>query len=201
MGDINIGLEIFGYVGTVLIIISMLMTSITKLRIFNMCGSVISTTYSIIVGTWPIVVMNICLFIINLFQVVIKKRKMRDLAYIRVDASDTNLQHFIKINENGLKEKYPEYDFKIDTGDDAWLIYQDNLMVAFFVGKTIADCFYTKIFYIESEYEKDTILLFKKRLKECKIRKMHINIGTKGDYFYLSKVGFSESENGLVCEL
>lgn len=71
-------LEIFGYLGTVLVVVSMMMTSVTKLRIVNMCGSVISAIYAGICGTWPIVVMNVCLFVINGFHLVrehIRKKK------------------------------------------------------------------------------------------------------------------------------
>jgi hypothetical protein len=63
-------LELFGYLGTTLVVVSMMMTSVTKLRIVNMCGSVISAIYAAICGTWPIVVMNVCLFIINGFHLI-----------------------------------------------------------------------------------------------------------------------------------
>ncbi len=61
----NIILEAFGYLGTILVVVSMMMSSVTKLRIVNMSGSVISAIYAAICGTWPIVVMNVCLFVIN----------------------------------------------------------------------------------------------------------------------------------------
>ena len=64
----NIYLEIFGYIGTALVIISMMMKSINRLRIFNISGSVISTIYSIIAGAWPIVVMNVSLIAINSYH-------------------------------------------------------------------------------------------------------------------------------------
>lgn len=66
----SIYLEIFGYIGTALVVISMMMTSITKLRIVNMSGSVISAIYAGICGTWPIVVMNVSLFMINSFHLI-----------------------------------------------------------------------------------------------------------------------------------
>lgn len=67
-GIMNIYLEIFGYIGTALVIISMMMKSINRLRIFNISGSVISTIYSIIAGAWPIVVMNVSLIAINSYH-------------------------------------------------------------------------------------------------------------------------------------
>ena len=74
----DIALEIFGYIGSALVVISMMMSSITKLRIVNISGSVISTTYSIIVGAWPIVAMNVSIMIINFYHI-FREEKIKKL--------------------------------------------------------------------------------------------------------------------------
>ncbi len=61
-------LEVFGYTGTALVIISMLMTSVIKLRIINLCGSLISMIYAAIGGIWPVVLLNFSLALINIIQ-------------------------------------------------------------------------------------------------------------------------------------
>lgn len=66
----DILLEVFGYTGTALILISMMMTSVVKLRIFNMAGSLISVIYAAISNTWPVVVLNASLFLINAVQLI-----------------------------------------------------------------------------------------------------------------------------------
>ena len=66
----NIYLEIFGYIGTALIILSMTMKSMEKLRIFNIAGSIISIIYSVIVVAWPTVVLNVCLATINIYHLI-----------------------------------------------------------------------------------------------------------------------------------
>jgi len=71
----EIFLEIFGYIGTALVILSMTMKSLTKLRIINISGSVISMIYAVIVGTWPIVVMNACLILINSYHLISSYKK------------------------------------------------------------------------------------------------------------------------------
>ena len=63
-------IEGFGYIGTALVVISMLMTSLNKLRIVNICGSIISMIYSIIVQAFPIAIMNFCLIAINSFHLI-----------------------------------------------------------------------------------------------------------------------------------
>lgn len=73
----NIYLEIFGYMGTALVIISMMMKSINKLRMMNMAGGAVSGIYSAIIGAWPIVVMNACIITINLYYLIRAYMKMR----------------------------------------------------------------------------------------------------------------------------
>ncbi|MBQ3017196.1 MAG: YgjV family protein [Clostridia bacterium] len=69
----KIAFELFGYAGTFLVIFSMTMTNVNKLRFFNICGSVISAIYAAVYGTWPIVLMNVCLVFINLFHLIRSK--------------------------------------------------------------------------------------------------------------------------------
>jgi hypothetical protein len=71
----NILLEIFGYIGTAFIIVSMTMKSINKLRIFNLVGSIISIIYSLIIVAWPTVVLNVCLATINIFHLINSRRR------------------------------------------------------------------------------------------------------------------------------
>ncbi len=66
----NVYLELFGWLGTGFVIASMLMTSINKLRILNMTGSVISAIYSALISAWPVVALNVGLFIINSAQLI-----------------------------------------------------------------------------------------------------------------------------------
>ena len=63
-------LEIFGYVGMVLVLVSMMMTSVKWLRILNMSGAIICTTYGILTDTWPTALLNIGLLIIQMVQLI-----------------------------------------------------------------------------------------------------------------------------------
>lgn len=64
----NIYLEIFGYIGSALVLLSMMMTSLGKLRIVNLSGSVICMIYAIAMGTWPVAALNLGIIIINSVQ-------------------------------------------------------------------------------------------------------------------------------------
>ncbi|MBQ4481833.1 MAG: YgjV family protein [Lachnospiraceae bacterium] len=68
--DTKLLIELFGYLGSVLVIISMLMTSVKKLRILNMTGSLIFTIYAIIIHSYPTALLNSFLVIINLMHLI-----------------------------------------------------------------------------------------------------------------------------------
>ncbi len=64
----NVYLEIFGYVGMALVLVSMMMTSLKWLRILNMSGAVICAVYGILTNTWPTALLNIGLLLIQIVQ-------------------------------------------------------------------------------------------------------------------------------------
>lgn len=70
--------EIFGYVGSGLILLSMMMTSVEKLRWFNISGSMISLIYGAIMGTWPVVFLNVGTITINVVQIIRLHRQKND---------------------------------------------------------------------------------------------------------------------------
>ena len=80
-------MEIVGYVGTGLVLISFLMTDLKWLRIVNICGGFLSLVYAIYAGTMPVVVLNGSLITINSVQVIRLSRKERAA---KVNSSENN---------------------------------------------------------------------------------------------------------------
>lgn len=77
--DPKLALELFGYLGTALVLLSFLLTDIKWLRAVNMVGGTISLIYAVLVNTMPVVVLNASLIIINgvqLTRAIINDRKI-----------------------------------------------------------------------------------------------------------------------------
>ena len=68
-------LELFGYLGTALVLLSMMMTSVVRLRWLNFAGSVVSMLYAFACAAWPVFVLNLCLAVINIVQLIRLGRK------------------------------------------------------------------------------------------------------------------------------
>lgn len=61
-------IEAVGYIGSALVVISMLMSSVVRLRIVNSVGAGIFTVYALLIRSYPTAVMNFCLVVINLYH-------------------------------------------------------------------------------------------------------------------------------------
>ena len=71
----NILFEIIGYIGTGLIILSMTMSSVRKLRVINISGSVFSAVYAILTAAYPVLVLNIFLIAVNLYKLITEREE------------------------------------------------------------------------------------------------------------------------------
>ncbi len=63
-------IEIWGYASMIVVLISMLMKNIKKLRIVNSIACSMFVLYGIALGAYPIVIMNILVIGINIFWLI-----------------------------------------------------------------------------------------------------------------------------------
>ena len=61
-------IEIFGYLSMVVVLMSMTMGDIKKLRIVNSIACAMFIVYGFVLGAYPIVIMNILVIAINLYK-------------------------------------------------------------------------------------------------------------------------------------
>ena len=128
----NIYLEIFGYIGTALVIVSMMMTSLVKLRIINMCGGLISLIYAICVHTWPIVVLNVCLISINFVQTVRQLRGKEAVTLLSVKGDDPIAAHLLGIWKKDFEKYHPNLNFQAMKEEEIHILYVGEEAVGFF---------------------------------------------------------------------
>lgn len=60
-------IEWVGYAASTCIVLSLLMTSVTKLRIINTIGCVLFVIYGLSVGAYPVAFSNFLIILINLY--------------------------------------------------------------------------------------------------------------------------------------
>ena len=114
-------LELIGYTGSLLVIISMLMTSVIKLRVINTIGSVIFCGYALCIHSYPTAAMQVCLIVINVINLAKLNNTKKEYSAVQVKADDGFLKHFLTTNAQDIKKYFLEFSTPADT-DQIYLI-------------------------------------------------------------------------------
>lgn len=192
----NIYFEIFGYIGTALVLMSMMMTSVVKLRLVNTVGSCISMIYAFLSGAWPVVFLNLGLIIINVWQLIRLNRTKTIFECVQVNADDKSLEHFLAYHANDISQHFPGYKLKSNPNTEAYMVYTAGESVGIMVGTRDNDVLNVELDYSTVKYRDCSVGTFLyEHLKKAGIKKL-VSEGKR--YFhnqYLTKMGFAE-ENG-----
>ncbi len=145
--DNELMLEIFGYIGTVLVVASMLMTSVVRLRVLNICGSVISFIYAFLGGAFPIVAMNGALILINVWQLVRMKRNREDFRCVRTRAGDATAAFFLDLHFSDIVSFFPTNLGRVEGADETHLVFCGAEIAGILIGRRDGDTFSVLVDY------------------------------------------------------
>ena len=102
-------LELIGYTGSFLVIISMMMTSVVKLRVINTLGGVIFCGYALCIHSYPTAAMQVCLIAINIWGLYKLNNTKKEYSAVSVKAEDGFLTHFLNSNKDDIKKFFPDF--------------------------------------------------------------------------------------------
>ncbi|HRY11722.1 MAG: hypothetical protein H6526_06090 [Actinobacteria bacterium] len=107
-------LEIFGWIGSGLIVLSLAQARVWRFRIMNFVGAVIATVYNFLLEIWPFGAMNLIIAIIDAYWLVrlSRERRPESTAYdlLEVHHDDAFLRHFLGVHGKDAKRHFPDFD-------------------------------------------------------------------------------------------
>ena len=115
-------IELFGYLGSTLVVVSMLMASVVKLRVTNMIGSIISGTYALIIGSFPLALMNFSLIVINAYNLIRLLRSDKQYDLVEGTKEDGLLQYFLKYYQEDMQKYFPDFRGDAVGADRAYIV-------------------------------------------------------------------------------
>ncbi len=123
-------LEIFGWIGSGLIVLSLAQARVWRFRIMNFIGAVIATVYNGMLSIWPFAAMNLVIAVIDAYWLVRlrKERQPESQAYdlLEVNHEDAYLQHFLKVHGEDAKKHFPEFTPQSPTVSNVMIMRGDE---------------------------------------------------------------------------
>ena len=192
--DMKLILELIGYTGSMLVVVSMLMTSVVKLRIINTIGSVIFCGYAIAIHSYPTAAMQVCLIIINIVNLYKLNNTKKQYSAVNTSVSDGFLYHFLCANENDIKRYFPDFS-KAEPDDTIMLITCREVPAGVFIAKDNGNGSFTvKLDYTTPAYRDCSAGKFLyKKLQTLGIKKLITETRIPTHAKYLHKMGFAQN--------
>jgi hypothetical protein len=121
--------ELVGYLASGLIVVSLLMSSILRLRIIGLFGAITFTAYGLLIGAYPIAVANGAIIFIHIFHLTHMLRARASEEYfevLEVPPTSPILRRFVDFHLDDIHRFQP--DFAGVRGDElALLILRDAI--------------------------------------------------------------------------
>ncbi len=125
----NVWLEIVGWTGSGILVLSLLQTRILRLRFINLIGCLILIGYNTLIQVWPMVGLNVVLATVNIVYLAKMLRSRHDAdAYevLEVDADDSYLRHVLRVHEGDIRAFNPEFVHDPFSDDEAFLVLRGD---------------------------------------------------------------------------
>lgn len=100
-------IEGIGYLGSALVLISFMMSSVVKLRVVNLIGSLIFAVYALIIRSYPTAIMNFCLVCINLRFLWRLRRQDPSYRLLALGPREAYVQDFLHRNAEDIARFFP----------------------------------------------------------------------------------------------
>jgi len=105
-------LEVVGWAGSILVVVSLTQARVLRFRWLNLAGSVIATTYNAVIGIWPFVAMNGAICLINIYWLVrLNKERHSTVAYdtVPVPPDSPFLRYLLETNADDMAQSTPGF--------------------------------------------------------------------------------------------
>lgn len=195
-------IEAFGYLGSLLVLVSMLMTSVVKLRIINTIGSVIFTIYAFIIKSYPTAFMNLCLVIINLHFLWKMSRTDKEYEIVKSDGNDVLLDHLLNYYHDDITKCFPGISYDTKKADQIYVVLCQGKPVGMTLGNRNGDALELMLDYSIPEFRDFSIgaYLFD-HLKKEGIKKVVYRGPTEHHLNYLKRLGFEYTDGIYTKQL
>ncbi len=106
-------LEWFGYLASLVVLVSLLTSSIIKLRWINLVGASLFATYGFFIGSIPTAAMNFGIVLIDIYYL-IKIYSTKEYFQLLELTPDSNyFTHFMEFYNKDIKEQYKHSNFEV----------------------------------------------------------------------------------------
>jgi hypothetical protein len=150
------GVELVGYLASALVVLALTMTSVVRLRIVSLCGSITFFVYGVLIDSVPIMITNGSIAVINVWflrkEFASGQPYGRDLGVSHIRSDSPFLADFIDFHLIDIHRFQP--DFHLPAEDDVvtLLLTRDGLPAGLLIGRRTGSSLTVDLDYVLGPY-------------------------------------------------
>ena len=198
--DSDFIVELIGYVGSAMVVLSLTRTSILKLRLFGLVGATIFVVYSLFIQAYPIAVVNVVIVGIHLYFLRgLLSRKNEFFTVLEVRADSRYLEYFLQFHEEDIRTYHPDFQFEPRADQVQVFLLRDLVPAGLLIGRRCVDSsFEVELDYVIPRYRDFRIAEFLYSelsgvFSDPQCERAWSRPGTEINTKYLERMGFTSS--------
>jgi len=144
--------ELIGYLGSILVAISLMMKSLLRLRVINLIGALFFTAYGVLLGAYPVAFLNGLIVCIDLYYLIQMWRQKDFFTFLEVLPSSKYMQAFVDFYKDDILEIIPSYTHNPDEDLLCFFILRNMMPAGLFIAKIQGDEAHIQLDYVIPNY-------------------------------------------------
>lgn len=197
-------LQLIGYAASVIVAVSLMMSSLLRLRLVNLVGSLLFAGYGYAIGALPVAAVNGFIVLVNLYYLARMLRTREFFRILEVAPASEYLRYFLERNLTDIRRFIPTFA-PVPRGTTlSFFILRDLVPAGLFIGEPAADgTLRVQLDYVLPGYRDLKVgrFLFQERgdfFRERGIRRLLSEPGNRTHERYLRRMGFRPAGDGLL---
>jgi hypothetical protein len=198
--------EWIGYVASIVVAVSLTMSSIIKLRWYNLAGSAVFSFYGFAIGSLPVGLLNLFIVFVNIYYLISIYSRKEAFKIISIRHDNAYLKYFLDFYHHEIEQFFPDFrNFKNSILEEnenslSLIILRNAAVAGIFIGQKNGDEVLVDLDFVIPEFRdlKPGNYLFSKNAScftDQDISRIKSLAKNKKHFGYLKRMGFIEQES------
>ena len=135
--NINL-LDWFGYFASLVVLISLLSSSILRLRWINLVGAALFATYGFLIGSIPTAIMNLGIVLINIYYLFKFYSSKEYFQILEITPESNFFKSFMAFHKEDIKKFFTQDEFKVSDKTVGFYVLRNMVPASVFVGEPLS---------------------------------------------------------------
>lgn len=192
-----------GYVASVIVFISFIMTSVVKLRWVSAIGSALFSIYGFMIGSIPTGILNAGVVAANIYNLVRMKKNEDLFTAHTIDIENEFLKDFIMFNGRDIQKYFSGYTYGSTDANTAIFVYCNMTAAGLLIGKDEGNgLLRIDLDYTTAEYRDCRVGKFLyRKLAQMGFHQLITTTDNENHIRYLNSMGFTKNDGSYRKEL